>query len=599
MDDLLNNAPCGFGTIAEDGTFLMVNGTLLSMLGYDLTELQGRHIQTILSVGARVFYQTHFFPTLKLQGKIEEIYLALKAKSGEEVPVLVNAERRERHGATVTDCIFVAMHQRSRYEDAILQARKTAQVAVEAKEVAYAELAKVNEELEEANLELEAQQKALRTQQDHLLELNAQLHARMERELLVNQIGHAIRQEKEPGQILTTAVTSLGMLLKADRCYFAEYNTASDWARVSTDWHRPDLPSLRGVYRISDFDLNIAEVYGADGLFQSEDIHVTNELFSPKAMAALAELELRSGIGVAIFEARVPVASFNVAMADSPRAWTKEDIELVQAVMTLTRSAVQEARFHEREHRIAEQLQEALQPKLPNNLPGLTLSAYYRPALDEAEIGGDFYDVFALEKGCYAIVVADLSGKGLQAAAQIATVRHMLRASLYQPGVTLSQAITSLHEMLIEHELLNGFATLFVGAYDVNQRTLTYVNAGQESGLIRRESGNIIEEMEPTGPILGGFPGAIFQQRTVSLSSGDVIALFTDGLTEAGCNRKDLLGVSGVARIFRESVSSDSRHLGSVVNPQEITSRIMQSIEIEATPAGIRDDVCLLVACVE
>ena len=133
MDDLLNTAPCGFLSFADDGTILMVNATLLNLLGHERDEVQGGHIESILPVASRIFYQTHFFPLLKLQDKVEEIYLPLRAKSGHHMPVLANAVRRERAGTVVNDCVFVPMHQRNRYEDEILQAKKAAEEASQAR----------------------------------------------------------------------------------------------------------------------------------------------------------------------------------------------------------------------------------------------------------------------------------------------------------------------------------------------------------------------------------------------------------------------------------------------------------------------------------
>ena len=124
MDDLLNNAPCGFLSFTDDGEILMINATLLDSLGYAEGELRGRHVESLLPVASRIFYQTHFFPLLRLHGKVEEVYLSLRAKSSAEVPVLVNAVRRERVSVMVNDCILVQMRQRNQYEDEILRAKK-------------------------------------------------------------------------------------------------------------------------------------------------------------------------------------------------------------------------------------------------------------------------------------------------------------------------------------------------------------------------------------------------------------------------------------------------------------------------------------------
>jgi PAS domain S-box-containing protein len=134
MDELLNNAPCGFLAFSDDGRVIEVNATLLDLLGYERDELVQLHVEKIFSLAGRIFYQTHFFPLLKLNGRTDEIYLDLRSRSGESIPALVNAVRRERDGRTINDCVFVAMRQRSQYEDEILRAKREAEAATRAKD---------------------------------------------------------------------------------------------------------------------------------------------------------------------------------------------------------------------------------------------------------------------------------------------------------------------------------------------------------------------------------------------------------------------------------------------------------------------------------
>ena len=102
-----------------------------------------------------------------------------------------------------------------------------------------------------------------------------------------------------------------------------------------------------------------------------------------------------------------------------------------------------------------------------------------------------------------------------------------------------------------------------------------------------------MEHLTATGPVLGSIAGMRFTSRTVPLASGDVMAFFTDGLTEAGVHRADMLEIEGVEEIFRASTADPS------ATPRQIVTRMMTSVIEQVTPAGLRDDVCLLVARVD
>ena len=133
MDELINNAPCGFVRFLDDGKVVEVNQTLADMLGYQQTDLCGYHVEKILPPGGRIFYHTYLFPLLKVQGLVEEIYVALRMKDGRDVPVILNGVRRERDGRFVSDCVCLRMIQRHEYEDQLLEARKLAEESSAAK----------------------------------------------------------------------------------------------------------------------------------------------------------------------------------------------------------------------------------------------------------------------------------------------------------------------------------------------------------------------------------------------------------------------------------------------------------------------------------
>jgi sigma-B regulation protein RsbU (phosphoserine phosphatase) len=130
--------------------------------------------------------------------------------------------------------------------------------------------------------------------------------------------------------------------------------------------------------------------------------------------------------------------------------------------------------------------------------------------------------------------------------------------------------------------------------YDHAERTLTYVNCGQEPGLIWRAATGGIEELGPTGPVLGGFGGGSYTQTSVALHAGDVLALFTDGMTEVGATRKDLLEIEGVSRLLGEcAADSDKRN-----DPQAVVDCLIAGVDAFGQ-GGAGDDIALLVGVVE
>ena len=168
LDPLLDEAPCGFLAFEDDGTLRAVNATLLRLTGYTREELAGSRVERLMGVGSRIFYQTHFFPLLRLHGRADEIFLLLRSKSGEDVAMLVNAVRRSHEGRHQTECVCMHVVERRKFEDALLRAKRAA-------EEVSAELRASQEKLEEQAVELEAQSEELRTINEDLLDRSEEL----------------------------------------------------------------------------------------------------------------------------------------------------------------------------------------------------------------------------------------------------------------------------------------------------------------------------------------------------------------------------------------------------------------------------------------
>jgi PAS domain S-box-containing protein len=157
MEDLIEQIPCGFLSFTDDGQIQRVNSRLLERLGYRRDEVEGRHVESLMNVGSRIFYQTHLFPLIAMKGSAEEIFMLLRSAKGEDIGFLLNAVRHEREGRAVNDCALMRVEERRKFEDALVRARKTAEAAQRELEVA-------NQRYEEQAVELELQQEELEAQ---------------------------------------------------------------------------------------------------------------------------------------------------------------------------------------------------------------------------------------------------------------------------------------------------------------------------------------------------------------------------------------------------------------------------------------------------
>lgn len=163
MENLLDRAPCGYISFKDDGIIVYTNTTLCGWLGYTRDELNGKSIEIILTLASRIFYNTHFFPLVKLQTKAAEIFISLLKKDKTDIPVITNAERRTEDGTI--HCVFMPVYQRRKYEDEILNARREAEKALQENKL----LEELKNSLESRTLELDRQyQKQLSLNQNLL-----------------------------------------------------------------------------------------------------------------------------------------------------------------------------------------------------------------------------------------------------------------------------------------------------------------------------------------------------------------------------------------------------------------------------------------------
>ncbi len=147
-----DDVPCGWLRVADDGRILAMNATLRVMTGTVTAADATLQIEALLTPAARIYYQVSLFPGLRLAGVMDEIYLTLRNGVGGEIPVLVNARRREAERCS--DWALVRIEQRGRWEAELLQARRTAEEASRASALKSEELGAAKRELERTLAEL-------------------------------------------------------------------------------------------------------------------------------------------------------------------------------------------------------------------------------------------------------------------------------------------------------------------------------------------------------------------------------------------------------------------------------------------------------------
>lgn len=168
MDETLDRAPCGYLAFRDDGYIVELNATLGEWLEHDPAALAGKHVDAVLTVASRIFYQTHLFPLVTLHGRAEEIFLSLRTRGGAPLPVLANAARREEAGGAVTRCVFLPLRERRKYEDELLEAKRAAEDAARNNE----ELVRTRQELERHARDLDRKVQRLEQRTDELTRLS-------------------------------------------------------------------------------------------------------------------------------------------------------------------------------------------------------------------------------------------------------------------------------------------------------------------------------------------------------------------------------------------------------------------------------------------
>lgn len=270
---------------------------------------------------------------------------------------------------------------------------------------------------------------------------------------------------------------------------------------------------------------------------------VPDELLVESAVDAthlelIRSVGMRSAIVVPLLVRGRSLGALTLVHAESGERFGEEDLTFVGQLAAIAALALDNAALYEQQRLVARTLQAALLPAELPEVPGVSCAGRYRPPspeLTDVYVGGDLYDVHEdEERGRWALTVADVCGKGPEAAALTALIRHTVHAEV-RHGFGPSEVLRRLNAAMLRHHgpARARFATIVhaVMTVDPTGATITLVNGGHPPGLVLRH--DAAEWLEVPGTLVGVYPDLDLTEVEVRLGPGDLLLLYTDGVTEA------------------------------------------------------------------
>jgi serine phosphatase RsbU (regulator of sigma subunit) len=240
------------------------------------------------------------------------------------------------------------------------------------------------------------------------------------------------------------------------------------------------------------------------------------------------------------------------------------------------------------DHRVARDMEIAreVQSRLfPQVMPPLETLEYAGTCIQARVVGGDYYDFLDLGPGRLGIVIADISGKGIAAALLMANLQANLRSQYAVALEDSHRLLQSVNRLFYENTPEDRFATLFFAEYDDASRCLRYANCGHNPPLLLRANGEL-QRLGATATVLGVFKDWKCAVEEVSLRPGDVLLIYTDGITEAPDLTGEEFGESRLLEILRSHPQ---------VLVEALLSLILAAVQ-EFSGANQADDLTLLIA---
>ncbi|MEN6611432.1 MAG: SpoIIE family protein phosphatase [Methanoregulaceae archaeon] len=288
-----------------------------------------------------------------------------------------------------------------------------------------------------------------------------------------------------------------------------------------------------------------------------------------------------AALGDGDLDYRVPVLTRD-EFGDLAASFNRMATDLKQNIEDLKQTTAEKERYT-REIEIAKSIQESFLPEEIPKIPGIDMAAFALPA---QEVGGDFYDFIRVGPDRWGLVMADVSGKGISAALFMALSRTLVKVSVSQDP-DIRSSILRANRLIFAESRSCMFVTLFYAVLDARARTLSFVDAGHTASVhITGGENPVVTLLRGKGMALGVEEEMALEEKMLPLGSGDLIVMYTDGVTEAENSGHDIFGEERLA-----AFSLANRHLPA----QDFADALLREIRAFAGSAPQADDITLLV----
>lgn len=334
---------------------------------------------------------------------------------------------------------------------------------------------------------------------------------------------------------------------------------------------------IAGAVAATGQTLNIPDVY-ADSRFKKEVDQTTG-------------FRTRSMLTSPMFNPQQKIIGVVQLLNKQGGPFTSRDERLLAAMASQAAISIENARLYRqeieqqiinRELETAHAIQASFLPARLPEVEGWDLFAFWRPI---SSVAGDFYDFYPLDDGRMAIVIADVSGKGIPAALFMALSVTVLRFAM-SLNLPPSEVARRANELIIADQRSRMFATTFIGYISLDTGRMEFASAGHNPALIYRAVSQSCEYVSASGVAIGIFGGAEFANEMIDLQVGDILVLYTDGITEVMNNDEDEFGEERLETIITENAEQSAHDLAEMV---------LEAITIFAEDQNLFDDATLVV----